>query len=139
MAAGVPAAVALTCPRCHYLRAFENIDGGQLFRCSGCEWSMSLSTQAPTGVTNAVAVAGAVAISVASGGAAFTSGMKILWDTGANAEVVTATATGSATSIPVTAALKGHASGSAIGQLLTGPTYSGAGLETVPPAPGYGF
>lgn len=139
MVAGVPAAVALTCPRCHFPRPFENVDGGTLFRCSGCEWYFTLSTQAPTGTTNAAGVVGATAISVASGGASFTSGMKILWDTGTAAEVVTATATGAATSIPVTAAIKAHNSAVAIGQLLVSPTLTGPGLDTVPNLPGWGF
>ena len=139
MAAGVPSDVLLTCPRCHALRLFVNVDGGTLFRCGGCEWYFTLSTQAPTGTTNAAAVQGATAISVASGGASFTSGMKILWDTGSSAEVVTATATGTATSIPVTAAIKAHNSAVVIGQLLISSTFSGVGEDAVPNLPGWGF
>jgi hypothetical protein len=76
---------------------------------------------------------------VASGGASFTSGMLILIDTGVNAEVVTATATGSATSIPVTPFIFAHNSATAIGQLLVSSTLSGVGQAAVPgPAP-YGF
>jgi hypothetical protein len=65
--------------------------------------------------------------------------MFILIDTGVNAEVVQATSTGSATSIPVTAFLKGHNSAVAIGQLLVSPTYSAVGEDAVPAAPGWGF
>jgi hypothetical protein len=139
MVQGVPAAVTLTCPREKILRRFGNIDGGVTYRCSGCEWTYTLGTQAPTGTTNASASVGAVTISVASGGASFTSGMKILWDTGTAAEVVTATATGSATSIPVTACIKAHNSAVAIGQLLVSSTYAGVGEDAIPVAPGWGF
>jgi|HubBroStandDraft_6_1064221.scaffolds.fasta_scaffold327103_3 hypothetical protein len=139
MVQGVPATITLTCPREHGLRRFGNIDGGVTFRCSGCEWTYTLGTKAPTGTTNASASIGATTISVASGGASFTSGMQILWDTGSSAEVVTATATGSATSIPVTAAIKAHNSAVAIGQLSVASTYSSTGEDAIPSAPGWGF
>jgi hypothetical protein len=140
VATATPAAFFVTCPRCKFRRSAVNIDGGTLFRCSGCEWSFTMSTQSPTGTTNATRTAGQATIPVASGGASFTSGMVILIDTGVNAEVVTATATGSATSIPVTPFGKAHGSGVAVGQLLVSPTYSGVGVEgAVPVAPGYGF
>lgn len=139
MVQGVPATVLLTCPRCKIVRQLVNVDGGITFRCPGCEWYLTLGTQAPTGTTNAARSVGQNTISVASGGASFTSGMQILYDTGSNAEVVTATATGSATSIPITALIKAHSSAVAIGQLSITPTNSGVGLDAVPSAPGWGF
>jgi hypothetical protein len=139
MVQGVPAAVTLTCPREKILRRFGNIDGGVTFRCSGCEWTYTLGTVAPTGSTNATRSIGATTIPVASGGASFTSGMLILYDTGTAAEVVTATATGSATSIPVTALIKAHNSAVAIGQLSITSTYANVGEDAIPAAPGWGF
>ena len=139
MVQGVPAAVTLTCPREKILRRFGNIDGGITFRCSGCEWTYTLGTQAPTGTTNASRAIGAATIPVASGGASFTIGMSILIDTSTSAEVVVATATGSATSIPVTPFIKAHNSAVAIGQLLVSSTYAGIGEDAVPAAPGWGF
>jgi hypothetical protein len=139
MAFGVPAAQAVNCPRCKVLRSYANVDGGVTFRCKGCEWYWTLGTQAPTGVTNSTTVAGAVAISVASGGASFTNGMILLWDTGTSAEVVTVNGTASGVSIPITAAIKGHTSGAAFGQLLASPTYGGQDMDAVPAAPGWGF
>lgn len=139
MVQGVPATVLLVCPREKSQRLFVNIDGGITFRCSACEWSYTLGTQAPTNTTSASASVGATAISVASGGASFTTGMYVLWDTGTSAEVVKVTATGSSSSIPVTAAIKAHNSAVAIGQLLISPTFNAVGEDAVPVAPGWGF
>jgi hypothetical protein len=139
MAQGVPAEIILTCPRCKTLRALVNVNGGTTFRCAGCEWFLSLSTQAPTGTTNASRAIGAATIPVASGGASFTSGMQILIDTGANSEVVTATSTGSGTSIPVTPFIKAHNSAVAIGQLKIGPTTAGVGENQVPNVGSWGI
>lgn len=140
MAAGIPAAFYMTCPRCKILRRMTNVDGGTLFRCAGCEWFYTMSTTAPTGTTNASRAVSATTIPVASGGASFTAGMNVLIDTGANAEVVIVTATGSATSIPVTPFGKSHNSGVAIGQVAAASTYSGVGVgDAVPAAPGWGF
>lgn len=139
MVQGVPAAVTLVCPREKFPRLFVNVDGGITFRCAGCEWSYTLATKAPTGVTNASRSIGAATIPVASGGASFTSGMVILIDTGTAAEVVTATATGSATSIPVTAFIKAHNSAVAIGQLAVNPSFGGVGQDQIPVAPSWGF
>jgi len=140
MAVGVPTAFSGTCPRCKTRRAMLNVDGGTLFRCEGCEWFLTLSTQSPTNTTNASRAIGATTIPVASGGASFTSGMIILIDTGVNAEVVTATSTGSGTSVPVTAFIKAHNSAVAVGQLLISPTYSAVGVgDAVPANPGWGF
>jgi hypothetical protein len=109
-------------------------------RCSGCEWTFSFTTQSPTGTTNAAITAGSsTAISVASGGASFTNGMKLLLDTGQNAEVVTVTGTPTATSIPVPRFVRSHNSAVTFGQLLISSTYSGAGQEQVPAAAPYGF
>lgn len=129
---GVPVATQLRCPRCKILRSFVNVDGGVTFRCAGCEWFLTLSAVAPTGVTNASRTTGAATIPVASGGASFTIGMLILYDAGTAAEVVTATATGSATSIPVTPLAKAHNTAAAIGQLAINPALAGVGLDAVP-------
>jgi len=94
VATGVPATVALTCPRCKTYRQFVNVDGGTLFRCAGCEWYWSLGTQAPTGTDTATLAVGGTSLTVASGGTAFTSGMLLLFDTTVNAEVLKVTATG---------------------------------------------
>jgi hypothetical protein len=139
MAVAVPAAYQLNCPRCKTLRAFPNIDGGALYRCAGCEWQWTLTTQAPTGTTNASRTAGQATIPVASGGASFTSGMLILIDTGQATEIVTATSTGSATSIPVTPFLLNHNSAVAIGQLLLTSALGGVGEDAVPAAAPWGF
>jgi hypothetical protein len=137
--AGIPTQVFLTCPRCKSARTLVAVDGQLLFHCGGCEWFLTASTQAPTATTNASRAIGATTIPMASGGASFTSGMLILVDTGTNAEVVTATSTGSGTSVPVTPYIKAHNSAIAVGQLLLGPTYSGIGEQAVPVAPGWGF
>ncbi|SRR6266849_1322578 len=140
MVATIPAAALVLCPRCIRLRPFVNVSaGGVQYRCGGCEWTFTFATQAPTGVTNASRAAGAATIPVASGGASFTASMYILMDTGVNAEVVTATATGSATSVPVTPYAKAHSSAATFGQLLISSTYAGVGEEAVPAAPGWGF
>lgn len=70
MSVGVPVAATLACPRCKIIQSFVNVDGGTTFRCSGCEWYWTLSTQAPSGT---ISHAGGVAIGdtvliVASGG-----------------------------------------------------------------------
>jgi hypothetical protein len=140
MAVGTPTAFYLTCPRCKIRRAMVNVDGGTLFRCAGCEWHFTMATQSPTGTTNASRSVGAATLPVASGGASFTTGMLVLVETGPNAEVVTVTSTGSATSIPITPLGKAHNSGVAIGQLLITATYSGIGVgDAIPAAPGWGF
>ncbi len=140
MVATIPAAALVPCPRCIRPRPFLNVSGGGVqYRCGGCEWTWTFGTQAPTGVTNAARAVGAATIPVASGGASFTASMYILMDTGVNAEVVVATATGSATSVPVTPYAKAHSSGAAFGQLLLTSTYAAVGEEAVPNAPGWGF
>jgi hypothetical protein len=65
--------------------------------------------------------------------------MKLLFDTGQNAEVLTVSGTASATNIPVTAAIRAHAINATFGQLLISSTYSGVGQEQVPGPPPYGF
>jgi hypothetical protein len=141
MVAGVPAAFYPTCPRCKTYRRFVNVDGGTLFRCGGCEWYWTLSTQAPTGSATAPVTAGVTtAITVASGGASFTSGMLLLYDTLASAEVVTVTGSATGVSVPVPAGfIKSHLTGVAFGKLLISPALSGVGLDAVPNAPGWGF
>ena len=110
MAVAIPQAVLLPCPRCRTTRRFLAIDGATTFRCAGCEWFYTLSAVAPTGAATATLPAGGTAITVASGGASFTAGMLILYDTGQLTEILTVTATGTALSIPVSAAVRGHAS-----------------------------
>ena len=140
MAVAVPAAVRLTCPRCRTLRALVAIDGATRFFCAGCELPYTLGTQAPAGTSSATLAAGGTAITVASGGASFTAGMLLLFDAGQLTEVLSVTATGSATSIPVTAAAKSHATAAAFGQLSVGVSYAGYGVEPVPlPSPPWGY
>lgn len=115
------------------------IDGGARVLCAGCEWPMLVGTQAPTGTATATLAVGGTAITVASGGASFTTGMVLAYDTGLNTEILTVTSTGSATSIPVTAATKAHSSAVTFGQLAVSLALPGFGLEAVPPNPGYGF
>jgi hypothetical protein len=140
MPVAVPAAIRLTCPRCRTLRAFVAIDGQVLYRCAGCELPYSLATQAPTGTSNAALSAGGTAIGVASGGAAFTNGMTLLYDTGVLSEVLTVNGAATGTSIPVTAAVRGHLTAATFGQLTIGPTFAGYGVEQQPiPAPAWGY
>jgi hypothetical protein len=137
----LPIDYALTCPRCKFPWFFPNQDGGVTFRCGGCEWPMTVSTVAPTGVTNAGITAGVTtAIPVASGGASFTNGMLVLIGTGITAEVVKVVGSSTGTSIPVPSGFqKGHLTGAAIGQLSVNPTLTGVGEDQVPAAPGWGF
>lgn len=142
----VPATVfvgaVVRCPRCGTEpRLFVNeSEGGTSYFCAACEWDFTLGTQAPTGTANATLAVGGTAISVASGGASFTGGMILLTGTGTAAEVLRVTATGSATSIPVTAVAKAHTSGSTFGQLLVSSILgTAAGLAAVPANPSWGF
>jgi hypothetical protein len=76
------------------------------------DYTTTGTAASPASTTNASMAAGATAIPVASGGASFTTGMYVwLEDAGSPAapEVVMVTATGSATSIPVTATRFAHA------------------------------
>jgi hypothetical protein len=116
------------------------IDGGTLLRCAACDWPHSIGTQAPTGTASAILAAGGTAITVASGGASFTSGMLLAYDTGLNTEILTCAGGSTATNIPVSAAIRQHASAVTFGQLNVTLALAGQfGLEQVPPAPGYGF
>lgn len=75
------------------------------------DYTVSGTPASPAGVTNAALAVGATTLPVASGGASFTTGMQLwLEDAGTPAanEVVMVTATGSATSIPVTATRFAH-------------------------------
>ena len=140
MAVAVPQTLRLTCPRCRALRGFLALDGGTNFRCSACEWQWTLVTQAPTGTSNAALNVGGTAIGVASGGASFTNGMQLLYDTGQLTEVLTVNGSATGVSIPVTAAARSHLTGATFGQLLVGQTYTGSGVDGVPiPNPGWGF
>lgn len=148
MAVAVPAAYRLTCPRCKSTRFFVSIDGGVTQRCKGCEWQFTMSTQAPTSTDTATLAVGGTALTVASGGASFTNGMFLLFDTGANAEVLVVNGSSTATNIPVTSApfwpvftgaVKAHGSNATFGQLLLTPSFNAAGEQAVPAAPGWGF
>jgi hypothetical protein len=146
-----PTTVPVTCPRCKTLREFVNVAGSAIqYRCGGCEWYFTFGTQAPTGVSNAILAQAGTAISVASGGASFTNGMVLLFDT-ANVgltEILVVSGSASGVSIPVTlpgywptsvGVLRQHATAAAFGQLLLTPSYNAAGEDAVPPAPGWGF
>lgn len=137
--AGVPTAVRLLCPRCKILHFFVALDGQTLIRCQGCEWQFTMSTQAPTGTDTATLAVGGTALTVASGGASFTSGMLVLFDTGTLAEVLTVQAGATGTNIPVSAAIKAHAANATFGQLLLTPSFNAIGEQAVPAAAGWGF
>jgi len=140
VAAATPQAVLLSCPRCRIVRQFQAIDGAVTWRCKACEWYYTLTAVAPAGTSSAVLAAGGTAITVASGGTSFTSGMLLLYDTGQNTEILTVNGSATATSIPVAAAAKAHASAVAFGQLAIAPTYAGIGDQgAVIPNPGWGF
>jgi hypothetical protein len=126
--------------------------GGIQYRCGGCEWLFGLTAVAPTGTSNAAIVTPATtfSISVASGGASFTAGMLLLYDTGVNAEVLRVNATGSATVIPIgsgavtpgevqTGFAKAHLTAATFGQLALTPSLGAAGEQAVPAAAGWGF
>jgi hypothetical protein len=154
MVATLPAGSLVFCPRCKALRYFIDLSAGAiLYRCSGCEWQFTFTAVAPTGTSNAAITApsgSTFAISVASGGASFTGGMLLLYDTGVNAEVLRVSATGSATVIPVGSGTatpgevqsgfaKTHLTAATFGQLLVSPSFSAVGEQAVPAAPGWGF
>ncbi|HTX28853.1 MAG TPA: hypothetical protein VME19_17755 [Streptosporangiaceae bacterium] len=130
-----PAVYAETCPRCLCSRLFVCLDtpGGQAtYRCSGCEWAFSLTTKSPTGTTNAAITAGtSTALSVASGGASFTSGMILVVDSGSLTEIVTVSGTPTGTSVPVPGGFAhSHASGAAFGQMLLTPSQAASQADT---------
>jgi hypothetical protein len=112
----------------------DNLTG----RCSGCEWTFSLTTQAPTGTATAALASGGTAITVAGGGASFTNGTRLLFDTAQNAEVLTVNGTSGATNIPVKAAIRAHSINATFGQLSIASTYSGVGQAAVPPTGSWG-
>jgi hypothetical protein len=77
---------------------------------------------------------------MASGGAAFTTGMVLVVDTGNNSEVTTVVAPGgTGTSVPVQALAKSHLTAAAFGQISLAVTYGSTGEEAVPVAPSWGF
>ena len=89
---------------------FGDVLGHLLYNILG-DYTVTGTTAAPSGTTNATMAVGATAIPVASGGTSFTTGMYVwLEDSGTPAanEVVQVTATGSATSIPITATRFAH-------------------------------
>ncbi|HYK70436.1 MAG TPA: hypothetical protein VEV45_21000 [Streptosporangiaceae bacterium] len=140
MAVAIPQAIQMSCPRCRALRKFVAIDGGALYRCGGCEWQWSFGTQAPTGTATAVLNAGGTAITVASGGASFTNGMLLAYDTGQLLEILTVNGSATATNIPVTPASRSHLSAVTFGQLLVSQSFTGFGVDGVTiPNPPYGF
>lgn len=140
MPGAIPANITLVpCPRCsNALRTFLNVSGGGVtYLCTGCEWRFTLGTKAPTGTGTAAVTTASTAITVASGGASFTAGMILLYDTGSAADVLRVGAGATGTNIPVAGFAKAHSGGATFGQLSLTPTYSG--IETVPPAAGWGF
>jgi len=143
MVATIPVNSLALCPRCKALRSFIDVSaGGVLYRCSGCEWQFTFTAVAPTGTATAAVVTPAttLAITVASGGASFTAGMRLLYDVGALAEVVVVTTTGTATNIPVAGGFaRAHANSVTFGQLAVNPSFSAAGEQLVPGNPGWGF
>jgi hypothetical protein len=150
MAGAMPSDVNLTCPRCQVLRSFVNTSGGGvLYRCNGCEWAFTFGITTPNTTLSASVAAGAVALTVASGGASYTSGMVLLIDTASGAEVVAVNGSSTGTSIPVKTLtgtgqvtgglIKGHSSGTAFGKLAVTSSYAGIGEAQVPAAAGWGF
>jgi hypothetical protein len=130
-----PANVYATCPRCATLRTL--IGTGTSYMCAGCEWWFTASSQAPTGTGTASVTPASAAITVASGGASFTNGMFLLYDTSSNAEIVRVTGAATGTSVPVPRFLRAHGTSIAFGQLLLTPAYLAS--ERVPLAAGWGF
>lgn len=149
MAGAIPSELFLACPRCKIVRTFVDVSGGGVqYRCGGCEWTFTLGTIAPTGTSNASVIIGGTAISVASGGASFTNGMFLMYDTGVNTEVLVVNGSATGTSIPVAGQwagetragfAKAHGSGATFGQMSLSSTFGAAGQEAVPAAPGWGF
>ena len=145
----IPAGVFITCPRCKVPRPFLDVSEGSVqYRCAGCEWTFTLTTTAPTGTANAARAQGSNTISVASGGASFTNGMTLLYDTGVNAEVVQVNGVPTGTSIPIAGQFsgetrdgfaKGHGAAPTFGQLAVSSTFGGVGQEAVPANPSWGF
>jgi hypothetical protein len=131
----VPANVFAPCPRCNILRTL--IGTGTAYLCGACEWAFTASTVAPTGTGTGAVTTASTAITVASGGAAFTNGMSLLYDTAANAEIVRVSGVPTGTSVPVAKFYRAHGGGAAFGQLLLTPSQLAS--ERVPPAAGWGF
>jgi hypothetical protein len=134
---GVPLAMPFQpCPKCKTLRSFVNVDGGLTYRCAGCEWFWSLTAGSPAGTATAPLAQGGTAVTVASGGAAFTSGMRVLYDSGTSAEVLNVDPGATGTSVPVSAAVKAHLTAATFGKLVLAPTLGGVGQQAVPQLPG---
>ena len=148
MAGAIPSELFIACPRCKTTRMFVDVSGGgTLFRCGGCEWSFTLGTVAPTSTSTASVVIGGTTITVASGGASFTNGMFLLYDTGTNTEVLVVNGSATGTSIPVAGQWAGQTRAGfaknhgtcTFGQLSLSSTQGAVGEEAVPAAPGWGF
>lgn len=145
----IPANATVICPRCKILRPFVNVSAGLLlYRCGGCEWEFTATAVAPTSTGTAAVSAGGTAITVASGGASFTNGMVLVYDTGGVPEIVTVNGSSTGTSVPVAGQYAGqvrggfaeaHGSSAAFGQLGFVSTFSSVGEDAVPAAPGWGF
>ena len=149
MAGAIPSELFIACPRCKVTRMFVDVSGGGvLYRCGGCEWTFTLGPVAPTGTSTASVAIGGTTITVASGGASFTNGMFLLYDTGVNTEVLVVNGVATGTSIPIAGQwagetragfAKAHNSGATFGQLALSSTQGGVGQEAVPANPGWGF
>lgn len=92
--------------------------------------------------SNGTVAAGAVALPIAAGGAAFVSGEQLYFSDAALSEIVTVGPGSTATSIVIAGSgfANAHATAKSFGDLVLTSAYSGAGVgEAVPAAPGWGF
>jgi len=93
-------------------------------------------------VSNGSVAAGAVALPIAAGGAAFVSGEQLYISDTTLSEIVTVGSGSTATSIVITAPgfANAHATAKSFGDVALVPTYSNAGVgEAVPAKAGWGF
>lgn len=93
-------------------------------------------------VSNGAVAAGAVALPIAAGGAAFVSGEQLYYSDGASSEIVVVGPGSTGTSIVIAGAGFANAHGSAktFGDLLLTPAYPNAGVGgAVPAVAGWGF
>jgi len=93
-------------------------------------------------VSNGTVAAGATALPIAAGGAAFTSGEQLYFSDGSLSETVTVGSGSTATSIVIAGSgfANAHATAKSFGDVVLTSAYSGAGVgEAVPAAPGWGF
>jgi hypothetical protein len=92
--------------------------------------------------SNGSVAAGALALPIAAGGAAFTSGEQLYVSDGALSEIVTVGPSSTGTSIVIAGNgfANAHGTGKSFGDLVLTSAYSGVGVgEAVPAPPGWGF